>query len=107
ERLALGPNEPRAAGRYGPKADGPVKALVLDCVRFGYPEGQAVLHGVSLDVASGEHVVLVGRTGAGKSAVLQLATGLYRPWSGRITVAGGGPPSLGGRERPPGPGVLP
>ena len=107
ETLALAPNEPRAPGRYGPKADGPVKALVLDCVRFGYPEGQAVLHGVSLDVASGEHVVLVGRTGAGKSAVLQLATGLYRPWSGRITVAGGDPASLGDGERRRVLGVVP
>jgi len=107
ETLALAPDEARASERRGPSAECPTKALALDGVRFGYAEGQAVLHGVSLHVAPGEHVVLVGRTGAGKSTVLQLATGLYRPWSGRITVVGGDPASLGDEERRRVLGVVP
>jgi len=58
-----------------------------------------VLHGVSLHVAPGEHVALVGRTGAGKSTVLQLATGLYRPWSGRIVVGEKDPATLDDGQR--------
>ena len=36
----------------------------------------------------GEHVALVGRTGAGKSSILSLLGGLYSPWEGSIQVAG-------------------
>src|SRR5262249_14723318 len=107
ETLALAPDETRAPERRDTRADRRVKPLALEGVRFGHAEGQAVLHGVSLEVASREHVVLVGRTAAGKSTVLQLATGLYRPWSGRITVAGGDPASLGDGERRRVLGVVP
>ncbi len=62
--------------------------LVLDNVSFGYREGQPVLQAVSLVLRAGEHVAMVGRTGAGKSSVLQLAAGLYQPWHGQVRVQG-------------------
>jgi ATP-binding cassette, subfamily B, multidrug efflux pump len=46
---------------------------------------------VSLTVQPGEHLVLVGRTGAGKSSVVHLLGGLYQPWSGTVRVAGADP----------------
>ena len=99
ETLALAPDVTHGPERRETSKDRTAKALALDGVHFGYADGQPVLHGVSLHVAPGEHVALVGRTGAGKSTVLQLATGLYRPWSGRIAVAGKDPTRLDDAQR--------
>jgi ATP-binding cassette subfamily B protein len=50
-----------------------------------------VLHEVSVAVHPGEHVVVVGRTGAGKTSLLALVAGLYPPWTGHVHVAGHDP----------------
>jgi ATP-binding cassette subfamily B protein len=76
-----------------------VPAAGLSHVVFGYTEGQPILHGLSLEVRRGEHVALVGRTGAGKTSALHLLAGLYRPWSGSVRVAGADPTLLDERER--------
>jgi ATP-binding cassette, subfamily B, multidrug efflux pump len=76
--------------RTGP--DSP--AVALDQVTFGYLPGRPVLRDVSLHVRPGEHVALVGRTGAGKTSVLGLVGGLYPPWSGTVRVVGRDPRGL-------------
>jgi ATP-binding cassette subfamily B protein len=58
-----------------------------------------VLQGISLAAQPGEHIVLVGRTGAGKSSVLHLLGGLYTPWSGIVRVAGTDPTVLTDDQR--------
>src|SRR5262245_36265287 len=68
-------------------------------VFFGYLPNRPVLRGVSLAAQPGEHIVLVGRTGAGKSSVLHLLGGLYTPWSGTIRVAGTDPTGLTDDQR--------
>ncbi|MCV2395123.1 sugar ABC transporter ATP-binding protein [Actinotalea sp. M2MS4P-6] len=50
--------------------------------------GVTVLHGVSIDVAPGEVVGLVGHNGAGKSTLLKVISGATSPDSGTITVEG-------------------
>ena len=57
-------------------------------VRFGYGQGDEELHGISLDVAAGTTVALVGHTGAGKSTIAKLLARFYEPRSGRITIDG-------------------
>ncbi len=47
-----------------------------------------VLKGFDLDVASGETIALVGRSGAGKSTVLKLINRLLQPSSGEISIEG-------------------
>jgi ATP-binding cassette, subfamily B, multidrug efflux pump len=74
-------------------------AIEMRQVFFGYVPNQPVLHGVSLAAQPGEHIVLVGRTGAGKSSVLHLLGGLYTPWSGTVRVAGADPTGLPDHER--------
>src|SRR5215475_11639748 len=63
-------------------------AIAMQGVVFGYLPNHPVLRGVSLAAQPGEHIVLVGRTGAGKSSILHLLGGLYTPWSGTVRVAG-------------------
>jgi putative ABC transport system ATP-binding protein len=53
------------------------------------PEGPlAIVHEVSLDIAAGESLAIVGTSGAGKSTLLALLAGLDLPTSGRVLLAG-------------------
>ncbi|HBX91197.1 MAG TPA: lipoprotein-releasing system ATP-binding protein LolD [Alistipes sp.] len=63
--------------------------------RFGDLE---VLRGVTLDVARGEVVSVVGASGAGKTTLLQILGTLSRPDDGRATIDGVDPFALGDRE---------
>lgn len=57
-----------------------------------------VLKGVSLDVAQGEVVSIVGASGAGKTTLLQIIGTLSRPDSGRVEIDGRDPFALGDRD---------
>ena len=48
--------------------------IAMESVRFGYLEGHPVLHGLSLRVRPGEHVAIVGRTGAGYKRCVKPST---------------------------------
>jgi len=56
-------------------------------VSFAY-DGRPVLRDVDLRIAPGEHIALVGRTGAGKSTLAGLLLRFFDPQSGRVTVDG-------------------
>ncbi len=63
--------------------------LVVDGVGFRYPETDTpVLSDVSITVADGERLALVGPTGAGKSTLAKLMARLYDPTEGSITFGG-------------------
>ena len=57
-------------------------------VTFSYEAEKPVLSHLSFSVHPGEHVVLRGRTGAGKTTILRLVAGLYTPQSGEVLVGG-------------------
>jgi len=99
---------PDAAGcqRRGVAA-GLASPIELRDVVFGYLPDRPILRGISFDVAAGEHVALVGRTGAGKTSALHLLAGLYVPWSGSVRVAGLDPRWLSEDERRRVIGVVP
>jgi len=62
--------------------------LALRNVTFGYVEGRPVVRELTLELRPGEHVALVGATGAGKSTVAKLLTRQYDPQEGRIELGG-------------------
>jgi ATP-binding cassette subfamily B protein len=59
-------------------------------VRFAYPSRPdiTVLKGISLSVAAGRKIALVGQSGAGKSTIVQLLMRYYSVGSGKVTVDG-------------------
>jgi len=65
-------------------------AVAFQSVRFHYPSrpGQSALDGVSIDVAPGETVALVGPSGAGKTTIIQLLMRFYDPQQGAIRLDG-------------------
>jgi len=72
-------------------APNPDSMVLLDDVRLTLASDAGdvnVLRGISLAVAPGETVSVVGPSGSGKSTMLMIVGGLERPSSGRIVVAG-------------------
>ena len=53
-----------------------------------YPGGTRALDGISLDIARGEFVVLIGLSGSGKSTLLRCLNGLVEPTGGRVVFDG-------------------
>jgi ATP-binding cassette subfamily B protein len=68
----------------------PQGRIALDRVTFAYPTrpGIAALDDVTLDVAPGETVAVVGPSGAGKTTLFQLLLRFYDPQRGRVLVDG-------------------
>jgi energy-coupling factor transporter ATP-binding protein EcfA2 len=63
-------------------------ALRFDRVWHELREGPVILRNVSLSVAPGERIALMGRNGAGKSTLLRHAAGLMKPTRGKVQAAG-------------------
>jgi ATP-binding cassette subfamily C protein len=77
-------DEPQHAALQDPFAGRTTTGIVLEHVSFAYDEGETVLDDVSLAVAPGEKVALVGASGGGKSTLVQALLGLYPVKSGEI-----------------------
>ena len=60
----------------------------LEQVRFAWPEGRTVLRDLSLRIAPGEKVVVLGANGSGKSTLLKLLNGLLLPDHGNCRYQG-------------------
>lgn len=70
-----------------PLPDGPLDVEVAG-VHFGYGPDHPLLTDVSFRIERGEVVALVGSTGAGKTTMCHLLSGLIRPSHGRIRLGG-------------------
>ena len=74
----------RAPGDRRP--DGP--ELVGVDLRFAYREGHDVLHGIDLELRTGERLAIVGPSGSGKSTLGRLLAGINRPRTGSVRIGG-------------------
>jgi len=69
--------------------DRPRGEVTLEAIRFGYdPKQPPVIDGVSLKIAPGGMVGIVGGNGGGKTTLLKLMRGLYAPSEGRVLFDG-------------------
>jgi osmoprotectant transport system ATP-binding protein len=68
----------------------PQDGLALECraVTYRLPSGAALVSGLNLNVNSGETIVLLGRSGSGKTTTLKLINRLLEPTEGEIYVSG-------------------
>jgi len=84
-----GTPRPATPDGHAARGDGAVPEIRLENVTVRYPGREdAALRDVSLTIAPGERVALVGQSGAGKSTVLNLLLGFVTPASGRVLVDG-------------------
>jgi branched-chain amino acid transport system ATP-binding protein len=60
-----------------------VRTLTIDSLKAGYGD-RIVLDAITLKVAAGERICLIGHNGAGKSTILRAITGQIRPQAGTI-----------------------
>ena len=60
----------------------------IQLIDISFRVGDFRMDDVSFEVPAGQYGVLMGRTGSGKSTLLEIITGLKRPSSGRVVVAG-------------------
>ncbi len=69
--------------------DKPTGKISIEGLNFGYSADAApVISGVSLEIEKGGVHALVGRNGCGKTTLLKLIQGLYRPQKGRVLLDG-------------------
>ncbi|MDP9762251.1 MULTISPECIES: ABC transporter ATP-binding protein [Agrobacterium] len=71
-----------------PQLAAPQGAIRYDNVRFHYGKNKGVIDGLTLDIKPGEKVGLVGRSGAGKTTLMNLLLRFYDLEAGKITIDG-------------------
>jgi len=65
------------------------QGITAESISFTYQgRDEPAVSNVSLSIADGETIAIVGENGAGKSTLVRLLTGVYRPSAGRVTVGG-------------------
>ena len=96
--IAAEPAPPGMGPQMGPESPAPRPASVeIDGVGHAYVPNHDVLDDVSLALAAGEQVAVVGTSGAGKTTLAKLVAGVHRPTRGRIRLAGVDTRDLGTR----------
>ncbi len=81
--------EPEVRNRPGARAlDRPTGAISFDRVTFRYADGTEALSEVSIELAAGQRVAVVGHTGAGKTTLFKLLLRFCEPQAGCVRIDG-------------------
>ena len=62
--------------------------IILKSVFFNYPYCKTILNKINLEIDQGECIGIIGKSGAGKSTILDLITGIIKPKKGDIFLSG-------------------
>ncbi|HIY24988.1 MAG TPA: ABC transporter ATP-binding protein/permease [Candidatus Brachybacterium merdigallinarum] len=62
--------------------------ITVDALRYRYPTGPEVLHGISVAIPARSHIAIVGETGSGKTTFAKLLTRMMDPAGGEIRIGG-------------------
>lgn len=81
-------DEPQYPQTHNPFESVPTVSIGMRDISFRYGDGPWVLDGVSLEIARGEKVAIVGASGGGKSTLVQILLGLYTPEHGDVYFDG-------------------
>ncbi|MCL2285839.1 MAG: ABC transporter ATP-binding protein/permease [Firmicutes bacterium] len=82
--FTTGDEEKMGRSKISPKGN---IAVAFENVNFAYAD-EAVLQAVSFEIPQGSKVAIMGSSGSGKSTIIKLLLGLYKPTSGKIQVLG-------------------
>ncbi|WP_416367283.1 ABC transporter ATP-binding protein [Paenibacillus sanfengchensis] len=92
DAISASPAAREPLGEPAPEPHPPAAVIRLSQAALNYrtlrKAEHAVLRGLTLDIAEGERVALVGNNGAGKSSLLRLIAGIARPSGGSVEVLG-------------------
>ena len=82
--------------------------VVIRCddLTFAYPNQKPIFDGLSLTIRQGERIVIQGKTGEGKSTLMNLLTGLYAPDKGTVSLLNKDPFGMSEEERRQSVGVI-
>ncbi|GAA1490860.1 ABC transporter ATP-binding protein [Brachybacterium sacelli] len=85
--------DPRTGIRSAPVAGAtPLPEGLLDIeirdLRYSYPTGPEVLHGISVDIPARSRIAIVGETGSGKTTFAKLLTRMMDPAGGELSIGG-------------------
>jgi len=83
--------------RRGAKGAGAMNGFVLEGAGLVHANGQRALRNVSLNLAGGERVAVIGPSGAGKTTLVRLLGTSLRPSEGQVLVADADPWQAGAR----------
>ena len=86
--IDLADRKPLVADPADPAPDAGGYAIALADVAYAYPNAPAALSGVSIDIAEGERVAVVGASGAGKTTLIDLMLRVRDPQAGEVRVGG-------------------
>lgn len=85
EAILAMPREEKPIHAQAPRA---IESIEFNHVYFGYEDKKEVLKDISFSVKKGQTVAFVGLSGAGKTSILKLLVGLYKPTKGKVVIGG-------------------